>query len=197
MRWITKSLVVICVLVAAHAGAQDKSTEASQPPFVVREFQNPEVTIAITNAPAETLKFGGYPSGTLPVLTYSRTQKAPTNVLFGVSFTYSDSGETQRQAFLTLNQPHTLSNSTGTITSSEIETFQLNLTLAEQVRGDGILTIALFDAVASTNKDISAGATTGGNKPMTFYSDRQKTSASYGRQISNVLKVKATVWHPF
>jgi len=185
------------MLVAVSARAQSESTAASPPPFVVRELQNPAVTIAVTNAPTETVKFGGYPPGTLPVLTYSRTQKAPTNVLFGVAFTYGDSGGTQRQAFLTLRQPHTLSNSTGTITSSEIENFQLNLTLAEQVRGDGILTVALFDAVASTNKDFNAGATTGGNRPMTFYSDRQKTSASYGRQISNVLKLKATVWHPF
>jgi hypothetical protein len=196
MHWITKSLAVICVLVASHAGAQNKSTEAPPPPFEIREQQTPEVKIAVKKTAEEVLKFGDYPQGSLPVLTYSKAHNTTSNVLFGISFTCNDSNGKQRQVFLTLNEPHTLSNSTGTITSTAIENFQLNVALGEQASGDGMLTIALFEAVASNNKDIKAGATTGGNQPMTFYSDKQKTSASYGRQISNVLKVKATVWHP-
>lgn len=185
------------VLVAVHAVAQDESTKGPQPPFVLRDLQNPEVTIAFTNTPTAAIKFGGYPSGTIPGMEYRRTQTAPTNVLLGVSFAYRDAAGELRPVFLTLTQPHTLSNSTGIVTCSAIETFQLNTTLGMQVRDDGTLTVALFDAVATTNNNVSAGATTGGSTPMTFYSDKQKTSASYGRQVSNVLKVNASVWHPF
>jgi hypothetical protein len=197
MRCLISLMVAVSVFAVAHTGATDESTQAPQPPFVLSERPNPEVRISMTNPPAEMLKFGGYPADPFPTLAYSRTKAAPTSVLFGVSFTYQDAGGEQRPVFLTLTEPHILSNATGTVTFSPLESFQLNATLGMQVQGKGTLLIALFEALDAKHRDSKvnarAGATTGGNTPMTFYSGKARTTASYGRQISNLLKINASV----